>query len=648
MDVSTIKDRYDKAVATVRGEVQDYWMNTAFVLGHQWTWYNQGTRSLEAWRSDDSDRVQATMNRLWPASRTIISKMLERSLAFEVLPTAPDDATMRGAASSEAILHDTAHRHGWESIRTKNAWATWKGGTAAICVDWDPKAAGRVDNGDGVSPVYKGDTVETPLSLVEFVVEPGAKNPERARWWVKSQSLPPAEVQATYGLEELPDADATYGMSPLQTSIIAFEVNSQDQKPELTRVLTYYERPNGLNKEGCVTVIVGDKVVHDGKWPFPFKDKLNLAVTYETELENRWTGETVMTMARPVQVLYNLAISSISEHMKNAGNARLAVPQSSIDLMDSFSDLPGEMFPYPDGLAVPSWVSPPQMPQWWSEYPNLLASEMDNLLGVHNVSRGEAPVNIESGYGLSILAEHDATPIGRMVRSQAQAWGKVATIVLELLASQVTESRTSMIRSPGEVPETVKWSGKDLEGQTEATVPEDAIMPRSRAGMQAMADKLVQMSLVSDLETYSALVEIPGQKAMLDRARPDVAKARRENSMMALGRPQIPADFDEHEIHIAEHNVFRKSARYERMTGEERFLVDEHIQAHATMAAELAGRTAQDVAVAPQLGATPSPDSRPTLTPDQLPPEVFAPPPVEAPPVDELELLAELSAQVGQ
>jgi len=629
MDAGKVNEKYQEAARTIVAEVQDYWLNSAFLVGKQWSWYNRHTNQLEEWRADDPERVQAVMNRLWPASRTIVSKLLQRQLTFEVMPSAPDDATMRGAATAEAVLSDTALRHRWEDIRTKNAWGTWKGGTAAICVDWDPSAGvnvGTLRGEDGETPVYSGDTVETPLTISEFVVEPGARDPERARWWIKAQSLPPEQVQRTYGLKKAPEADATYGVGTLQQGLLAVEHQTGNQKPKLTRVLTYYERPSADSK-GMIAVVIGNKFAVDPKpWPFPFTDRLNLAVTYETEMENRWTGETVVSMARPVQVLYNLALSNVAEHMKNAGNARMAVPQSSVNLIESLSDLPGEMFPYPDGTAAPTWLSPPQMPNWWAEWPSRLAEEMDDLLGVHNVSRGQAPANIESGYGLSILAEHDSTPVGRMVKSEADAWSKVGTMVLELFASQVKERRQSMIRAAGEVPEAVTWTGKDLFGQTQAVVPVDAILPRSRAALMAMAEKLVQMGLVQDLETFSALAELPEQRDMLDRARPDAAKARRENSMMALGRVQIPADFDDHTVHIAEHNVFRKSARYEKMTPELQAVVDDHIQAHSTMAGELAGQARQGAAIDPMAAAIPQADSRPTIAPEQLPPDAFAAP----------------------
>ncbi len=616
MEPKHVQEKYDKAVQTISATVRDYWLNTAFHSGHQWVYFNPQSHRLDTWEGDP-ERVKAVVNRIWPASRTTQAKLTQRELTFDVSPSAPDDATMHGASTAEAILHDVHLRHSWEDIRSKNSRSTWLGGTAAICVDWDPKAGNQVDQ-----DVFEGDTVETPLSIAEFVVEPGSRDPIHARWWIKAQSLPPEQVKATYNLEDTPPADATAGLSPLQGSLMAGNDGREGQRPELTKVLTYYERPNNASKKGCVCVVIDGKMVQGPKdWPFPFKDRLNLAITYETQKDTTWDGETVVTMARPIQVLYNQAQSNIAEHIKNAGNARLAVPSSMIDLMQSFSDLPGEMIPFNEGDGVPSWISPPQMPNWWETWPSKLEVVMDDLMGVHDVSRGTAPTNIESGYGLSVLAEHDSTPIGRMLKSAAVAWSDVATMVLQLYSSEVKETRTSMVATPGFAPETVRWTGRELQGQTQAVVPEDAIVPISKAAAMATADKMMQMGLITTIEEYATQASLPGQRHLLERTRPDAAKARRENADMAVGMVAVPADFDDHAIHIAEHNVFRKSAKYERSKPEVRGIIDTHIQAHETMAAELAGKSRQAAAIDPMLATAPTGDSRPTITPDMLPPE---------------------------
>lgn len=647
---SVVRERWDLATKALRAEQHDYWLNHSFLLGHQWLWFNPATRRLDE-LPHDPERVMATVNRIWPSSRIIISKVMQRELTFEVPPNAADDATMRGASTAESILEDVRHTHQWESLREQAVWAAWKGGTSAIVVDWDPNAPGPTipvpgESGEPESEVPAGDTKESVCSIADMAWEPGHKDPEHARWWIKAEVLPPGDVQATYDLSKVPVADAAAGMTPFQAKLLKAHADARGDdgvSPELTIVLTYYERPNRERPKGYICVVVGEEMAFKGDWPFPFTDHLNFGLMRETVIENRGSGETVMTMARPVQTAYNASWSAIIEHMKLAGNARLFVPASALAILSDLSDLPGEVIPYPDNLQPPEYKSPPQMPSWWIDQPVLLAKEMDDILGVHEVSRGTMPANIESGYGLSILAEQDSTPVGRLSKEIALAFGRVATMVLELYEEMVGETRQASIKVPGQPPETTEWSGRDLMGQTTAQVPLDAILPRSRAAMMATAEKLAAQGLITSIEQFTKVAELPGSRDLIEAMSPGVAKARRENHQMAVGRTPVPASFDPHDQHITEHNIFRMSDRYERMSPDQQAVVDLHVQGHETRAAEEMGRMRAKVAVDPMLGSVPDKDGTQTVQPGELPPGGGEPaggppvvPPGELPPEAEL------------
>lgn len=623
LTAEVIRNRYTSGLKPIRSELQNYWLNHAFLLGHQWLWFNPSSRTLSE-LPRDPDRVQATINRMWPNSRIIISKAVQRELSFEVVPSAADDEAMEGAKLAESIIEDHRKRHDWESLREKLAWMAWKGGTAGICVDWDPNAGDVIAAAEGTK-YNQGDTVETPLSLAEFVVEPGVRDGERARWWVKCQVLPPENVQAMFEMSKRPEADASNGMSPFQRKLLTSQYagSTSDQLVDLTLVLTYYERPNHLRPQGAIAVVVGDEVVAGGirPWPFPFKDRLNLAIIHETPNETKWTGETVCTMARPIQTAFNASWSSIIEHMKMAGNARLILPQSAIDLMDSITDLPGEIVPYPDGTEKPAWLAPTQMPAWWVEEPKALHDQLDDIMGVHDVSRGQAPVNIDSGYGLSVLAEQDTTPVGKLVKGMAYAFGRVATMALQIMEVQVKDKRQAVVRTPSMPPQTTGWTGADLVGQTQAEVPLESVMPRNHSAMAQLAKELVQMGLIQTFEQFATVSEMPGYRDLINRLDPDVSKARWENHSMAQGGVEIPEQFDDHTVHIKELNDFRKSARYRTLDPETRQIFEDHAKAHETLAAEAAGRMQAMSATDPLMAqavpdsngtpALPQPDIRP-------------------------------------
>jgi hypothetical protein len=610
---SFVKDRYLEASKVVRRKTHEYWLNHAFLEGDQWLYWNTETRRLDN-VPRDPERVQATIDRIGPSSRIIISKLLSRPLRFEVPPTGADDASLQAAYTSESIVSSTSEEHDWEQLRENLTWAVWKGGTAAIAVDWDPKAGKPVGVSQATGRNFgTGDTVETPLAITEFVTEPGARDGEKARWWIKVLALPPGEVQAMFDMEKKPSADATAGMSPTQARLMASALgNSGVENPELTLVYTYYERPFE-GSEGKVITVVGSAVVEQTGWPFPWSDRLNLVILRESVVDGRWFGDTVLSKARPVQVAYNASWSSIIEHMKLAGNARLMVPNSSIDMIEELTDQPGEMVPYPDGTNKPEYLSPPVMPNWWIEMPDRLGAQLDDILGVHDVSRGVTPANVQSGVGISILSENDNTPTGRLIQDTARAFGLLATLVLRLYASKVQETRKAIVRVPGYPPETVQWSGEDLMDETRVIVPTEAIVPRSKAAMQQLAQKLMEMGIVKSFTQFAEIADLPDQHSMIEAVEPDVAKARRENHELALGRVVVPDDFDDDAKHIEQHNNFRKSPRYQLLDDEQKQICALHIQAHATQQAEKMANMEARMNMGPMMGATVQPTGVPSM-----------------------------------
>jgi len=615
-----VRERYDKGLDVVRAKLQDYWLNDAFVRGDQWIWYNPTTETLAEFPRD-SDRVQATLNRMWPNSRTIVAKTMQRELQFEVIPSGGDDSTVRGARTSEAILRSVRGpvSHDWERLKEQFVWLTWKGGTGAICVDWDPNIGDPVANVDAVdaaTPATRtGDTIEEALSISEFVTQPGVKNPEKGAYWIKARALPPEYVKAYYGLSEIPQGDVTANANLVQRKLeSATGANNQ----ELCLVLTYYERPNPMRPEGAVAVVIGEQFV-DGpkKWPFPWKDRLNIAIGVETIDENSGYGSTILSDARSVQVALNATWSSIIEHVKLASNARLAVPHSSMDFIDQLTDLPGEVLPFADGMATPFYLNPGDVSQTAVLAMKELQEQLDDVMGVHDVSRGVAPTNIESGLGVSILIEQDSTPVGRLVGEISRVFSRVASMVLKLYEKNVTETRTSVIANSTKIPETIHWTGKDLSGQTTAHVPMDAIVPRNRAAQVAIAEKMAQMGLITTVEDFTRFADMPDQSYLIDAMNPHAAKARRENHEFDVGRQPITSKYDDHAIHIKEHTEFIISPKFDTLPLELQKFIEDHLQGHETLAAEAMGRQKGKMELGgPLMGMVPTADGAPQLSPE--------------------------------
>lgn len=602
MEASAVRDLYDKGQRALRKEHRDYWLNRSFLFDDQWVSWNTTLNRLDTIARDE--RVRLTINRLLPSTRTVMAKLLRRPLVFEVTPSGADDASSRGARLSQSVLADAHREQNWEAIREDLAWACWQGGTALCAMDWDPSAGTPLGQTDSGKEFGLGDVCLTPLTIIEAVTEPGVRDVERARYWIKACALPPSEVQATYKMETSPAADVTAALSPSQHKLMTLD---GEVPVDLTLVLTYYERPNPKNPKGEVSVVVGSTVV-DGPhpWPYPFTDRLNVVAVRESRVFGRWTGATVLTSARSPQTALNQSMSALVEHMRNAGNARITVPTGAVDYPeDTFTDEPGEVIQYnPIGGGKPEWMSPPTMPQWWVDQPAMLEKEIDDILGVHDISRGEAPSNVGSGVALSLLAEQDDTPVGRLAKEFAEAWGRLATLVLRTYAAKVTETRTATVQTPGNRPDQQTWTGKDLLGQTTAVVPLEAVQPRSRAASFQLAIQLKGLYPDLPLAVFSSVADLPGADSLLQGVDANAANARWENGELAKGDPLLPEDFDDHAIHISEHNRFRMSVRYREASEEIRSVVDDHVAAHEALAGKETALAQMEAVTDPDLAAS--------------------------------------------
>ena len=606
-----IRQKYNDGTRAIRNEQLIYQENAAYIEGEQWV-YRHNTRQEILQLPRNPRKVRVTIPRLGPESRRIFSKLLKRPLVFEVTPDAADDLTTRGAAMAQGVLTSLAREQKWERLREELAWTTWKGGTGILCIDWDKMAGKQIQPAEmGQSALHQGDVRVTCLSINEVATEPGTRDIERANWWIKAQAIPPDEVRRQFNLRKLPTTDATTALTPMQARLAK---QGTGQLPlNLTLVLTYYERPNRDNPDGIVATVVGNEII-DGPypWPFPFKDRLNLSCCRETIIEGRWTGRTIVSDAVPVQTALNHSWTSILEHLKQAGNARIQNNSSERLNAENWSDEAGE-FIFHDGDQSWSWLSPPPMPDWWQRTPQELARAMDDIIGIHDVSRGSTPANVESGLGLSILAEQDETPTGKLSTAIADAFGDVGTMVLETYEKKVPayEQRDAMLQEPGYINEKFKWNGESFAGQTTARVPYDAVAPMNEAARFARGMAFLDRKIIQTPRQLAAYVDIPGNSSFIEAIDPNVSKARRENYQMGLGEPMVPATFDNHQIHIEEHNAFRLSGRYERLDEQTKSLFDKHIQAHSNLAAEEAAKQQIRSQQAPMLAQAANADQMP-------------------------------------
>lgn len=622
--VGWVKEMWKRGSHALTHARREYALNGAFFEGEQWTVFNNTQGSVATLpREPGDERARLVENRIEPNLIVNLAKLSRRTLSFEVPPSASDDGAITAARLAENALEHSRIEDGWERVRIAELMAVMLGATAAVVVEWDPNRGAEL----GIDPetqqvVQEGNASLKALSIDEFTLEPGSRDPRDARWFIMATAIPVEQARDHYNLDWTPDKDANPASGPLAKRLMADRGYTATTK--LCTVYTLYWRPCREKPQGQYAVVINDKVVLDQAWPFKFKNpnRLNIRVFRQQQIDGRWTGKTMVSTARPPQVLYNYGLSIVAEHLKMAGNARLAIPDNSGVSVDDLSDNAGEPIFY-DGVSssAPHWIQSPEIPRWVREFVQERKAAVDDAMAVHDISRGEAPGDRNSGTALSVLAEQDETPLGLMAHDQAEGWSEIASMVLEMWASNVHEWRTASVTITGtNVPVTTEWTGRHLRNQTKAIVPLDSTQPFSRAAMSAwlteMAGTFPQM-IPQDPAVLARILELPQQSQMLEAANADVAECQRENALMlageipSLGDDPFPMPWQEHAVHIAEHQRLRKSSAYVYAPSQVRQIIDSHIKAHEAMAFEETQQQIEREAAMPGLSAVPQANEPP-------------------------------------
>lgn len=604
-----VKKRWQACVDDMMNARRSFWLNEAFFHGEQWLTYSEEHQQLDilAFKSADDAANRTTVNKFKPRLVQHEARLLKTPLAFEPRPEGVDAEDIRRARIADQVLQAEAHRRDWEQSRADEVHYAMLGGVSAIAVepDFEYKQVPAPDTttGELVAMPSRPAVKLTALHVGEFGIEPGARESHTARWWIRGTTLTPEQARDFYELDTLPTADGQQAMSALHRQLL---VNRRsDRQARVCMVYVLYERPSKRGPGG-VFHVVGDKVVREYEWPFPWDDELNLWTFTQTRMSGTWKGDTFLNDARQIQVNYNRAYTTINNHLGKADNARIVMPVGAmVDEDDEMTGEVGEIIRVNPDTTAPFWMQPPQVARWLREHKADLVAELDDLFSAHEVSRGQAPGDRNSGLALSILAEKDETPLGLFAANQQRGWQHIAEWVLRLnrhlmmKASQHPDPAmqvpnmmvTDVVMSPGGVPAKVEWSAADIAENPVVHVPLESVMPRSQAAVQSamiqLGQAFPQMFQSLGPAEVAAVLQMPDPTAFTRDTNPQLDLATWENGRMVVGADDNEveiADWHDHDIHVQTHNKLRASAAYREAPDQVRQYIDLHIDAHAKLA----------------------------------------------------------------
>jgi hypothetical protein len=221
--------------------------------------------------------------------------------------------------------------------------------------------------------------------------------------------------------------------------------------------------------------------------------------------------------------------------------------------------------------------------QIFKEDEELNVRDLDNLTFQHEVTRGQTPPNVESGVAIQALQEMDNRPVGPTYGDIELSWQEALELALCRAEQFYDEERVIHAVGRDRTLDVMRIRSLDLTGKIKVTVRAGSTVPRSRAAYQWLLIQLKREQVITDPKQLLRLMEIGGGTDLHTSYALDINAARVENYKMMTQEEIWPMPYEDHVIHVEEHNRWRKNPAFRDVVDAVQELFEQHVRAHIGM-----------------------------------------------------------------
>ena len=555
--------------------------NIAFTLGQQWMIWDAQARTMRLPQQNPQSPnsvKKLTINKIGSIVERTASKLTKEAIAPECRPASDDQDDISAAKVGTRILTHELARLEWTKKQVEFIFWPIITGCSYWQVSWDA-TAGPVLDIDPEGKLHQGEVVLDPVPWPELVVDPNADSLRDAIWARRTKAMTREAVWEQWGKEVESDT------KPIMDDMLSIanagggHMAATSDTADMVAVKQFWSVPCRAFPKGIVITYCGTTVLE--KMDFPYKHG-RLPFVQQDLLPGigRREGRTWVTDLIPMQIDYNDARSREADQ-RNKMSPKLMVPKGAMGSMDEQrASSRVEVYPYSPINGKPDWLIPDS--GWLQQHETTMKRadiEMGERSGQSDASTGTAAPT-SAAASLIALQEADDTKLATSVKLLAVTVQEIGWHILNLVKQYWTEERTIRTWSEAGDLEAQRFTGADVSDSLDVYVSPESLLPRSKAARQDLVFKLQGAGMLTDVRRALQIIDEPGMDAFMDNLSLDAKQAQRENSHLRNGELQQVHTFDNHVVHIAEHDDFRKSYEYEQLPPEIRSVVDAHVLVH--------------------------------------------------------------------
>jgi hypothetical protein len=563
----------------------------AYFLGHQWIAVNHTNKTIVPLPKDDW-QVQYTANRILPAVRNELSKVTRHKLTKGVVPASTEEEDIRAARLADKVVEWLEYDKKLQEIDEEAILWALTTRIGFVKVVWNPSKGMTLATEDGKPAVRQGDVDIEPVNLFELKWDSAASNWRDIRWVVHEKVRSVEYIKQVYG-KDVPEEDGLSMTNIYDNKLRALSTGSSwfGSEPVKAKgcatvkeawVTPCSKYPNGRR----ITTANGIELFHDEDIGFGPEDtserQIPIFPLIHIQVPGRIIGTSMTEQLMPVQREYNKSRSQIIENKNLMANPKWVVEVGSL-LDDDIDTAPGSVVYYKKGFNPPKMSQPTSLGSDVDKNIERCIEEFMHISSQMEVSHGSTPSGVSSGVAISLLQEQDDTKLAPTVAHYGRWKQNYLSYMLKVLKYNYTEERTVQLVGKNKRMEAVVFRGSDLTS-TDVRFEDMSLTQMSAAARKQYVIELISYGVLNpqmDRDLIIRMLELGISDELYDAAEIDVQQALNENAAWAKQDfSPITRDFFNHEVHILQHNKFRKGDEYEMLPPEIQAVVDAHVDEH--------------------------------------------------------------------
>lgn len=571
---------------------QSWFINHINYLGYQWTLVDPDTGSLEEIPNEVRFRANLMQSRI--AAR--VAKVTSLPPDWDVDSDTDSTKVQQARKVAEKFLEYVWDKESMQVKSREFAFFVSIYGTGLIGITWDAAYGKRLDpdevlgqvdmeqdipqlleafGGDGKSmiewlegkkEIRDGDIKIQVLNPFDVYVDPAASDEESASWVLLKRLMSVDDVKEVYDEDVTPEAlgDGSgptykYRLWQLASPNVVSGGTSSMSLENVVEVKEFWERPTPKRPKGRLFVYANGVVLRDGDNPFNgLSAEIPLARARDLPRLAGFWGISTTESAIPLQRSYNKARSDVIQAEHDQAAPKIMVPRGCGIKQGAFDRTSNELVDYTalsigSGQPLRPWrLDGAQVSSLHTVSIEQSNIEMDEVFGLSDISKGNAPKGVSAGVALDILLKESDIRLGGITAEMTAAYARVGKMVLDVAKRFISDEYVfTEVSGEGASPEIYSFMSTDLSTKN-VRVRMGSIVERRRMRRQQTGIELLQYGgaeLFSGPDAKKALFTASG----FGDALPDVETAFEKRAKKIISQIKQGIEPPIHPWH--DHNV---------------------------------------------------------------------------------------------